>query len=97
MYSAFYSVISVFLIALFVLPQEGAELHLLPLPLGEVPSACEAERVISFAPPYPLSHGCAVPALHLRRKFDLAKSKIWNLIYQRESQDIGFSAYKKLE
>ncbi len=36
---------------------------------------------------HPLSHGCAVPALHLRRKFDLSKSKIWNLIYQRESQE----------
>jgi len=38
-------------------------------------------------PQGPLSHGFAVPALRLRCKFDLAKSKIWNLIYRRESQE----------
>ncbi len=67
-------------------------LFLLPLPLGEVAAARLTERATlvlrrAIIQRHPLSHGCAVPAPHLRRKFDLSKSKIWNLIYQRESQE----------
>ncbi len=71
--------------------QKFAPAHL-PLPMGEVAAVRLTERVTLvlrgvIVRRRPLSHGCAVPAPRLRRKFDLSKSKIWNLIYRRGSQE----------
>jgi len=54
---------------------------------GEKPAA---HLHYSLLPQIALSAQCAHWApLRLRCKFDLAKSKIWNLIYQRERQGDG--------